>query len=69
MTIRGMKRRRNVDRGFALSNHTDWPALLHAITAVGPEEVWLTHGYSAELARFLVERGIAAREDRNAVHG
>ena len=36
MTIRGMKRRRNVDRGFALSDHADWPALLHAITAVGP---------------------------------
>lgn len=62
MTIRGMKRRRNVDRGFALSDHADWPSLLRAIAAVDPEEVWLTHGYAAELARFLVERGIDARE-------
>ena len=57
MRIRGTRRRRSVDRGFVLSDHVDWPGLLAAIDATGAEGVWLTHGYTAVVARYLRERG------------
>jgi putative mRNA 3-end processing factor len=57
MQIRGARRRRAVDRGFVLSDHADWPGLLAAIEATGAEAVWVTHGYTAELVRYLQERG------------
>lgn len=57
MRIRGTRRRRSVDRGFVLSDHADWPGLLGAIDATGAEIVWLTHGYTAVVARWLGERG------------
>jgi putative mRNA 3-end processing factor len=61
MQLRGTRRRRAVDRGFALSDHADWPGLLDTIDATGAEQVWVTHGYGAVLARWLNERGVAAR--------
>jgi putative mRNA 3-end processing factor len=57
MRIRGARRRRSVDRGFVLSDHADWPGLLAAIAATGAETIWLTHGYTAVVARWLRERG------------
>ncbi len=61
MRIRGARRRRSVDRGFVLSDHADWPGLLATIEATGAETVWITHGYSAVLARWLRERGTDAQ--------
>jgi putative mRNA 3-end processing factor len=61
MRIRGARRRRSLDRGFALSDHVDWPALLSAIEATGAERVWVTHGYREPVVRWLTERGIEAR--------
>jgi putative mRNA 3-end processing factor len=60
MRIRGTRRRRSLDRGFVLSDHADWPALLRAIDATGAETVWVTHGYRAPLVRWLAEHGRAA---------
>lgn len=61
MRIRGARRRRSVDRGFVLSDHADWTGLLGAIEATEAEQVWLTHGYTAVVARWLRERGRDAR--------
>jgi putative mRNA 3-end processing factor len=61
MRIRGTRRRRSVDRGFVLSDHVDWPALLGAIESTGAERVLVTHGYREQLARWLTERGMDAR--------
>ena len=61
MRIRGPRRRRAVDRGFTLSDHVDWPQLLAAIEATGAERVWVTHGYRAQVVRWLVEQGLDAR--------
>ena len=61
MAIRGTRRRRNLGRGFVLSDHADWPGLLSAVEATGAEKVWITHGYSDVLARWLCERGLDAR--------
>jgi len=60
MRIRGTRRRRSIDRGFVLSDHADWPALLSAIRSSGAERVWVTHGYRAPLARWLAENGVDA---------
>jgi putative mRNA 3-end processing factor len=61
MRIRGTRRRRAVDRGFVLSDHVDWPALLATVEATGAECVWVTHGYSAVVARHLSELGLKTR--------
>jgi putative mRNA 3-end processing factor len=60
MRVRGQRRRRALDRGFALSDHADWPALLTAVAATGAERVLVTHGSAGPLARFLGERGVRA---------
>ncbi len=57
MRIRGTRRRRSLDRGFVMSDHADWPALLSAIDATGAETVWATHGFRAPLVRWLEEHG------------
>lgn len=57
MSIRGSRRRRAVDRGFIMSDHVDWPSLMLAIEACDAQTVWVTHGYSAAVARYLQERG------------
>jgi len=61
MRIRGTRRRRALDRGFVLSDHADWPGLLHAIAQTGAESVWVTHGYRAPLARWLSDQGTPAQ--------
>ena len=61
MRVRGARRRRAVDRGFALSDHADWPALLATIDATGAEQVWVTHGFTAVMTRWLEEHGRKAQ--------
>jgi putative mRNA 3-end processing factor len=58
MLLRGARRRRNVDRGFILSDHADWPGLMEAITATGAPRVIVTHGYVEPLVRWLAEQGL-----------
>ena len=60
MLVRGARRRRSIDRGFVLSDHVDWPALIDTIAATGAERVWVTHGYRGPLARWLEENGCHA---------
>lgn len=61
MRVRGARRRRGVDRGFTLSDHVDWPQLLVAIEATGAEDVWVTHGFTGPVVRWLTEQGLRAR--------
>ncbi len=62
MTVRGARRRRSVDRGFVVSDHVDWPSLLQSVDESKAERVWVTHGYSSVVARYLQEtRGLDAR--------
>jgi putative mRNA 3-end processing factor len=60
MRIRGTRRRQSIDRGFVLSDHADWSGLLTAIRSSGAGRVWVTHGYRAQLARWLEENGMEA---------
>jgi putative mRNA 3-end processing factor len=57
MRIRGNRRRRAVDRGFVLSDHSDWDGLMETVAASGAERIGITHGFAAETVRWLRERG------------
>ncbi|MNL06518.1 hypothetical protein D3C87_1271550 [compost metagenome] len=61
MQLRGTRRRRGVDRGFALSDHADWPGLLSAITATGAPRIIVTHGNVPVMVRYLCEQGWQAQ--------
>jgi putative mRNA 3-end processing factor len=70
MRVRGVRRQRAFDRGFALSDHADWGALLDTIAATGASRVLVTHGWSEALARYLAEsRGVETGVLRTAFEG
>ncbi len=69
MQLRGTRRRRAADRGFALSDHADWPGLLQAIKATEAERVITTHGYTNVFSRYLNEIGIASIEEKTLFTG
>jgi putative mRNA 3-end processing factor len=61
MAVRGARRRRGFERGFVLSDHADWDGLLRTVRETGARQVYVTHGNSDGLARYLREvEGIAA---------
>ena len=60
MQLRGARRRQGLDRGFALSDHADWPGLQSAIAATGAQRIIVTHGYEAEMVRWLQQQGLQA---------
>jgi putative mRNA 3-end processing factor len=62
MQVRGNARRKNVDAGFALSDHADWNGLLTAVKATGAQKVFVTHGFQSAFSRYLNENGIEAAE-------
>jgi len=66
MAIRGIRRRRGVTKGFVLSDHADFVGLDQAIRATHAERVLLTHGYTAQFARWLSSTGIEADELRTS---
>ncbi len=62
MQVRGNVRRRNIDAGFALSDHADWNGLLDSVKSTGAEKVFVTHGFQSVFSRYLNEIGIPAAE-------
>lgn len=56
MQLRGWRRRGNLDTGFILSDHADWPALLRAVKETGAQRIIATHGYTDLFSQYL--RGI-----------
>jgi putative mRNA 3-end processing factor len=60
MRIRGNRRRRSIDRGFVLSDHSDWNGLVQTISASGAEKIGVTHGYASEMAHWLKGEGYDA---------
>ena len=57
MGLRGVRRRRAIDRGFVISDHADWEGLNSAISQTGAENIYVTHGYTDIFSRWLTERG------------
>ncbi len=62
MQIRGNRRWKAVDAGFAVSDHADWNGLLSAVKATGAEKVYVTHGSQATFSKYLNEIGIPSAE-------
>jgi putative mRNA 3-end processing factor len=69
MRVRGVRRQRAYDRGFVISDHADWPALLETIAETGASRVLATHGHAEPLARYLREQGLDAGVIRTAWEG
>ena len=69
MRVRGVRRQRAYDRGFVLSDHADWPALLATIAETGAGRVIATHGHAEPLARYLREQGLDTSVMRTAWEG
>ncbi|MCS6979912.1 MAG: ligase-associated DNA damage response exonuclease [Flavobacteriales bacterium] len=61
VSIRGFKRRRNLNQGFGISDHADWPGLLATIRHTEATSVRVTHGFSGPMAQYLSENGLDAR--------
>lgn len=66
MQVRGNVRRRNLDAGFALSDHADWDGLLQVVRGTGAEKVYVTHGFQSAFSRYLTANGIPAEEIKTA---
>jgi putative mRNA 3-end processing factor len=69
MQVRGNARRRNVDAGFAMSDHADWSGLLQAVKETGAQKVFVTHGFQSAFSRYLQENGIEAGEVKTEFGG
>jgi putative mRNA 3-end processing factor len=69
MRVRGVRRQRAFDRGFVLSDHADWPALLQTIGDTGAARVLATHGHTEPLARFVRAQGRDSGVIRTAWEG
>ncbi len=60
MQVRGSRRWRSADAGFAVSDHADWKDLLTAIKATEAEMVHVTHGFTHVFSKYLNEIGITS---------
>jgi putative mRNA 3-end processing factor len=69
MRVRGVRRQRAYDRGFVISDHADWPALLETISETGAHRVLATHGHADPLARHLRDQGFDSGVIRTAWEG
>jgi len=69
MRVRGVRRQRAYDRGFVISDHADWPALLQTISETGAGRVLATHGHAEPLARHLAASGLESGIIRTAWEG
>ncbi len=69
MSLRGPRRRRAVDRGFVMSDHADWGELQETIALSGAAHIYVTHGYTSVLTRYLREKGLDAHELQTQFEG
>jgi putative mRNA 3-end processing factor len=69
MRVRGVRRQRAYDKGFVISDHADWPALLQTVADTGARRVLATHGYAEPLARYLRSTGLETGVIRTAWEG
>ena len=62
MQVRGSRRWRSADAGFAISDHADWGGLLETVKATEAEQIHVTHGQIAVFSKYLNEIGIKSDE-------
>lgn len=69
MTLRGTRRRRNIEKGFVLSDHADWKGLNSAVTNCECETIIATHGYTEIFSRWFSEKGLNALTEKTQFEG
>ncbi len=69
MQLRGWRRRGNLDTGFVLSDHADWPALLQTVKDTGAQRIIATHGYTDLFSQYLRSVGYDARVENTEFGG
>ena len=57
------------DRGFVLSDHADWKGLNTAVKETGANNIYVTHGYTEQYAKWLVDQGYDAQVVATEYHG
>ena len=55
MSIRALRKRSGYDKGFAISDHADWEAILKTLKESEAKNVFFHHGDSEALIRYLNE--------------
>lgn len=60
MQVRGARRWRSADAGFAMSDHADWNGLLQTVKATEAEMIHVTHGQTEVFSKYLNELGMNA---------
>ena len=55
MSIRALRKRSGYDKGFSISDHADWIAILNTIKESEAKNVFFNHGDSEALNRYLKE--------------
>lgn len=61
MQVRGSRRRKGYEKGFVLSDHADWSQLNQTIQQTKAKTVYLTHGKTDVLERYLTEQGVTVK--------
>ena len=61
MQVRGTRRRKGYEKGFVLSDHADWSQLNETIKQTRAKTVYLTHGKTDVLQRYLTEQGLTVK--------
>lgn len=61
MQIRGARRRRGYEKGFVLSDHADWNELNQTIAETQAKTIFLTHGRTDVLQKYLEDQGKIVR--------
>ena len=56
MSIRALRKRSGYDKGFAISDHADWDAILKTVKESEAKNVFFHHGDSEALRRYLNEK-------------
>ena len=56
MSIRALRKRSGYDKGFAISDHADWDAILKTLKETEAKNVFFHHGDSEALIRYLNEK-------------
>lgn len=55
MQVRGNRRRRNVEKGFILSDHADWNELVQTAVDSKASRILVTHGQTEVFSKYLKE--------------
>ena len=55
MQVRGRRRWKSADAGFAISDHADWNGLLQTVKSTEAEKVYVTHVSTEIFSKYLNE--------------